>query len=50
MAVSPNRYGIDFLKSMGYKYAVMGNAKLKEAKKEAYTLNKGNRFVRRLES
>ena len=34
---------------MGYKYAVMGNAKLKEAKKEAYTLNKGNRFVRRIE-
>ena len=48
-AVSPNRDGIDFLQSMGYKYAVMGNAKLKEAKREAYTLNKGNRFVRRMD-
>ena len=49
LAVSPNRDGIDFLQSMGYKYAVMGNAKLKEAKREAYTLNKGNRFVRRID-
>ena len=49
LAVSPNRDGIDFLQSMGYKYAVMGNAKLKEAKREAYTSNKGNRFVRRID-
>ena len=49
LAVSPNRDGIDFLKSMGYKYAVMGNAKLKEAKREAYTINRENRFVRRMD-
>ena len=49
LAVRPTGDGRGFSKSRGYKSAVMGNAKLKEAKKEAYTLNKGNRFVRRMD-